>query len=103
MPSYSCLHCALRSLGFGFGTPFGVFWLALAAAHLAYFGGSGTTTLAGFWPVVCACCLTPARNQWLKSLLVIAVSPTLATASEGTESPPQPAIARAATARTASG
>src|SRR3954451_15008908 len=78
-PSYSCLHWALRSAGLGFGTPFGTFCLALAALHAVKSGGSGATTSCGLWPVVCACCLAAARNQWLNCSFVIDVSPPFAT------------------------
>src|SRR3954463_2961065 len=97
-PSYSCLHWALRSAGFGVGVPFGTFCLAFAAVHCVKFGGSGATTSWGFWPVVCACCFAAAVSQWLNVSLVIAVSPTLATEFDGTESLPQPAISATRTA-----
>src|SRR5438477_7948742 len=63
-PMYSWAHCVFRSLGFGFGTPFGIGCLSFAATHFAYVGGSGMTTVVELWPVLAACCIAPAVSQW---------------------------------------
>src|SRR3954452_6462542 len=92
--SYSCLHWTLSVFGSGFGTPFCAGCLAFAATHFVKSGGSGITMSAGFWPVLCACCLIVAVSQWAYCSLVILASPTVATESDGTSSPPQPAMTR---------
>src|SRR3954452_11940440 len=99
--SYSCLHCVLSVFGSGFGTPCGTGCLAFAAMHFVKFGGSGITTSAGFWPVLCACCLIVAASQCWYCSFVILASPTVATESDGTSSPPHPAITRITTASVA--
>src|SRR2546426_12380507 len=80
-PVYSCWHCALRSLAWGLGVPFGTGWLLLPATHLVKLGGSGTTRVE---PGAPACWWAAAESQWLNSVLVMTVSPTFATPLAGT-------------------
>src|SRR5436305_8139596 len=87
---YCCWHCVLSWAAVGFFAPFGTGCFARLAAHFVKFGGSGTVTVepgaAEPWAA--------AFSQWLNWVLVMTVSPILATPSGGTLLP-QPAMSAA--------